>query len=991
MTGDATPRFAERSVYTIAAGVPFLDVLAAGIRSRVGDAPEALPAVRVLLPTRRSCRALIEAFLRGSGGRPLLLPRISPIGDVDEDEIAFADEGDDADAADVSIPPAIPSLRRQLLLARLIQAVPGSSRSPDQAVRLAGELARFVDHVHTECLDFRRLVELVPAELAQHWQITLGFLDTLAQAWPRVLAAEGCIDAADRRNRLLAARAAAWRASPPATMVVAAGSTGSIPATAALLEVVSRLPAGAVVLPGLDLDAGDETWEALEPTHPQYGMARLLQRIGIHRQQVRIWRSPGQAMASTGRTSLINRALRPAATADRWRSEPPVAADALAGVKLIEAPGPDEETRAIALILRQALETEGQTAALVTPDRGLARRLAMELERWGILVDDSAGQPLAQTPPVSFLRLIAEAVLEALTPVPLLAMLKHPLAGGGLHPAAFRAMVRRLETTALRGPRPAPGLAGLAAAAGTGDGGELETLIGRVGSALAPLLRACAADVICLDALLAAHIQSAESLAATTDAPGSARLWAGEAGEAAAGFVAELIESGADFRPFPPRFYLSLLDALLVGRVVRPRYGRHPRLFVWGPLEARLQQANVMVLGGLNENSWPPAVEPSPWMSRPMMKDFGLPVPERRVGLSAHDFTQAFSAPQVWLTRSLRAEGTPTVESRWLLRLRTLIQGSLGERQLLAGEPILQWQRLLDVPERLVSVPPPAPTPPVAARPRKLSVTQIELWMRDPYSVYARHVLRLRALDPLDADPGAAEYGAFIHDAIDLFLKDTAGELGNDAYDRLLAAGRKVLGSDIERPGINAFWWPRFERIAAWFVSEERQRRTHLQKVFSEQTGHLTLDGPAGPFELSARADRIDLLADGTLAVVDYKTGGIPSSREVAAGYAPQLPLEAAIAAAGGFSGVPRAPVSVLEYWRLKGGEPPGERKAMGDNPQALADQSIAGLCTLVAAFDREETPYAARPRPALAPRYSDYEHLARVKEWSAGGGEEGE
>lgn len=1017
--GRQTPR-----VLNIAAGTPFVDALAAGIVADLATDPAALSAVRVLVPSRRSARALTDAFLRQSGGRAMLLPRISPIGDIDEEELALHDPGEQSSGLSVglSLPPPIPALRRQLLLTRLILAFGRKAASADQAARLAAELARLLDQIHTEGLDFRRLGELVPERFAQHWELTLDFLAIVVEHWPRVLAEEGCLDPADHRNRLIKAQAQAWREAPPATPVFGAGSTGSIPATAELLVTVSRLPHGAVVLPGLDQDADDETWDALEPSHPQYGMARLLDRLGVHRHHVPPWPTPAPAVCRVERSTMINRALRPAATADQWREGAAVSAAAMVGISRVDAPGPEEEARAIALVMRAAMETKGKTAALVTPDRNLARRVAAELQRWNLVVDDSGGQPLAQTQPGAFLRLVARAVAEDLAPVPLLAMLKHPLAAGGQRPGSFRNLVRQLERLVLRGPRPQPGVSGVAAALAGAEAEaaehmmpaqekesrwrRLSRLVTELDAATAPLAALFRAGRVPLGALIAAHVSLAERLAGSHEETGADRLWRGDAGEAAATFVAELSEAADALPPIAAGAYPAFLDALLVGRVVRPRYGAHPRLAIWGLLEARLQRADVMILGSLNEGTWPPKIDGSPWMSRPMMTEFGLPVPERRIGQSAHDFTQAFAAPEVVLTRARRVEGTPTVESRWLLRLANLIRGTGSSRFdgvpapnvddteplcLDGAEPWLDWQRMLDATMAASPAEPPAPCPPVAARPRQLSVTQIEQWMRDPYSIYALHVLKLRPLDPLDADPGAADYGSFVHRALDLFLKDTQGMLPTDGLDRLLAAGRLALGNHFERPGVRAFWWPRFVRIAHWFLAMERERRADIRRIVSEVRGRLVFEAPAGPFALTANADRIDLMSDGTLAIVDYKTGTPPTKKEVAGGFAPQLPLEAAMAAAGCFESVDGAPIGALEYWQLTGGEPAGKCSVAGDHPQQLADTALSGLQQLVAVFDQPETCYPARPRPSAAPRFSDYEHLARVREWSAVGHDGGD
>jgi len=994
---------AQPAVYTIPAGVSFVDAFAAGLRELLGEAPEALAAARILLPTRRACRSLTLAFVRQAGGRPLLLPRMTPLGDLDEDEVSFDEMTAMLGAAGAEIPPAIPALRRQLLLARHVVRVMGSARTtPAQAAQLAGELGRLFDQIHTERLDIAGLDGLVPDDLARHWQVTLEFLRPIATQWQETLRAEGCIDPADRRRRLLEAQAAAWRMSPPTTPVIAAGSTGSLPATADLMAVIAGLPQGAVVLPGLDTASDAATWKAIDveaddpafasaQAHPQFGLAHLLRRLGVERASVRPWPAPGVADPLPARADLLARALAPASCPP---AAPIEAADAraFAGVTLVAAASPEEEARTIALLMRGVLEAPDRTAALVTPDRALARRVAVELHRWDIAVDDSGGRPLAETPPAAFLRLIAQAAAEALAPVPLLAVLGHPLAAGGRAPAAFRSAVRALELRALRGLRPAPGIDGLRRAASRKDGANDRVLVivDTIEVALHPLIRLFEQPSVSPAEILAAQIAAAEALAATDQLPGAARLWAGDDGEALAGFAAELAEALRQDQPMPPSEWPELFDVLLAGRAVRPRWGRHPRLAIWGPLEARLQHADVTILGGLNEESWPPRAHPGPWMSRPMLAAFGLPLPERRIGLSAHDFCQGFAAPEVWLTRAARREGAPTVPCRWLLRLQVLLHATAWPQESAArAAPWLHWQRLLDAPGDIAPVSPPAPTPPLTARPRQLSVTQIETWIRDPYAVYARHVLRLRPLEPLDAEPEAADFGTFVHTAINAFLRDPSGadEDAAEACARLQEHGRRAFGDLLERPAVRAFWWPRFQRIARWFVINEASRRDGLLSSFSEIEGRMEITAPGGPFLLTAKADRIDHLLDGSLCVVDYKTGAPPSAKDVETGGAPQLPLEAAIARAGGFPGIPAGvSVSAMEYWHLPGDEAggsccPAAKKAVPDD---LAQNAAERLAALVATFDDPATPYAALPRPHLAPRFSDYAHLARVKEWTA-------
>ena len=963
------------SVFTIPAGVSFLDALARGLVAEEtgGDAAR----VTVLLPNRRACRALGEAMLRASPERALLLPAIQPIGDIVLDE-EF--EADDVSApAALDLPPAIPALRRQLLLAELIRAREGVSGAdePARVAGLASELARLLDQVETERLGFDRLAELVPETLSAHWRTTLEFLGIVTDTWPSVLEEEGAIGPADRRNRLIEARIASWRRDPPDGRVILAGSTGSVPATRNLMAAVAGLPGGAVVLPGLDREPEPAIWDALDASHPQYGLKLVLEDLRIEPSKVALWPGAGPVPVAA-RTRLLSAAMRPAGT-DAPTLDDAARAAAVEGVCRIDCAGAREEAATVALLLRETLETPDRTAALVTPDRDLARRVAAELRRWNVEIDDSGGAALALTPPGAFLLLLARALADRWAPVPLLSLLKHPLSACGMETGVFRGRVRALERAVLRGPRPEPGAEGLKRA--LREHRDLAEWLDGVADALAPLddLAAGRGKSGIAD-LAEAHIAAAERLAATGDTAGAERLWAGEDGVTAAGFMDELRSAARGLAPVNGRGWPDLLDTLMRGRVVRPRHGRHPRLHIWGVLEARLQGADRLILGGLNEGTWPAQPPADPWMSRPMRAAFGLPSHERRIGLSAHDFSQLFAAPEVFLTRAVRVAGTPTVPSRWLLRLDNALGGEAAGLARGAAR-WTGWQAALDRPEAQVQIQAPAPVPPVAARPRQLSVTQVETLIRDPYAIYARHVLGLKALDPIDADPGGAERGRFVHDALDAFLRAFPDALPEDAYGKLMAIGEAALGRMSERPGVIAFWWPRFERVARWFVEHERGRRAGIAKTATELTGRIEFEAPAGPFILTARADRIDVTVDGRAEIVDYKTGAVPSRKDVAAGVAPQLPLEAAILAAGGFEGLDPAPDPDLVYWKLSGGDPPGEEAPVEADPAVIR----AGLERLIGQFDDPAIPYIPQPHADRAPAFSDYEHLERLAEYAPG------
>ena len=973
------------NLYTIPPGEAFVDVLARGLDERYGGDPLALSELLILLPTRRAVRALREAFLRRHDGRPRLLPAMRPLGDVDDDELTF-DLGDDAEA--LALPPAIGDLRRLLLLAQAVARTgvasgDAAAMPAPQAVLLARELAQLLDQLQIEGVPLGALAGLVPDAFAEHWQAVLRFLQVLEDPWQQILTAEDALDPADRRNRLLRALAARWRRRPPAHPVIAAGSTGSIPATAELLAVVAGLPDGAVVLPGLDTEADDALWQAIEPSHPQFGMKLLLTQLEAERGDVAVWPT---AAAPTPRVRLLRETMRPGPTTDGWRALEALPPAAVAGLRRIDCADARAEAGVVALLMRQTLETPGRTAALVTPDRGLARRVAGELKRWGVEVDDSAGTPLATTPPGAFLRLTAELIGEEVPPTTLLAVLKHPLARLGRRRRELAPLVRELDRLALRGPRPAPGFAGLLAAVRQTPGLsaaviELVVELQAAAQAFAGLLTAAQTG---LPALLQAHVDFAECLARDRD--GVCRLWHGDDGEAVMTLIAELMQAAGNLHPIAPTGYAALLTVLMDGRTLRPSWGRHPRLNIWGPLEARMQQADLLILGSLNEGTWPAEVDVDAWLSRPMRAQLGLPAPERRIGLAAHDFVQAAAAADVVLTRADKQQGAPTVPSRWLLRLDQVLAATKLELDTTAADALRGWQRALDAATPPKPTEPPACRPPLAARPRRLSVTRVETWQRDPYQIYARSILKLKALEPLDAAPGAAERGTAVHAALERFVVDFPDALPADAYAHLLRLGEIAFGPWLERPGVRAFWWPRFQRVARWFIDTEPSRRRRQQPLRTEVNGTLELSGPAGGFTLTATADRIDRLADGRLAVIDYKTGTLPKPKEVKDGDAPQLPLEAAMAAAGGFEGIAPAEVGLLSFWHLTGGREPGRVHDLKDPPAALAATALDRLQRLIDAFDDEATPYRSQPRPAAAPRFSDYDHLARVKEWSAGG-----
>lgn len=1017
----ATPR-----LYTIPPSAPFLTTLARAILSGdlplpSGEKPDplTLPLTTIYLPTRRAARALREAFLVESSGKALLLPRIHALGDADEDAaiIFGAEEAGDADGALGAS--AIGALPRRLALMRMILAwgqapAPGATEaeieairwvnSPGQASSLAADLGRLMDFVEGEEIDFSSLDTLVPEDLASHWEATIQFLKIVTEHWPKYLADNGLVSPTSRRN-LLMAQETERLAQGSAHPVIAAGSTGTVPATARLLKTIASLPNGAVVLPGLDVFLDEESWASLpkHPEHPQAAMAELLRKLGIERSDVSTLAGSAPDDAARARLHLISEALRPAETTDRWQryldtgEDLASFADALTGMRLVVAPTAHDEAEAIALILKSTIEEPGKTAALVTPDRMLARRVAARLKDFGLAIDDSAGEPIAHTVPGAFLDLVINAVDKDFAPPELMALLKHPLTRLGRQPAEIRDKARAIERGAFRNIYIGQGLNGITQALEAAQAEPKRRrlkltakehdaalrLVHDLKQAFAPLVKLFAdpGEHSATD-LADAHAEVAEALARETDdAP--AGLWRGDAGEALTVLLTELIEEGAGLS-MQAHEYPSFYRSLLAGQVVRPRAPAHPRLFIWGPLEARLQQPDLVILGSLNEGVWPRPQEAGPWLSRPMREKLGLSSPERRIGLSAHDFAQALGASSVYLTRALKVDGVPTVPSRWLQRLEALVEASDLANEITPEQPWVAWARERDAVSSFDPVKAPEPRPPVEARPRELSVTRIERWIANPYEIFARNILKLEPLQPLGAEPDAAMRGSIVHDVLHQFSKAHAETLPDDIYSALMETADEQFAALGGSTRVEAFWRPHFQRFARWFAATEPARRESITSTHTEVDGARELPGD---FRLKARADRIDVREDGSVAIYDYKTGKPPIPKHVDDLYAPQLPLEAAIAEAGGFTDLGKRNVHALIYIQASGRQDGGEQQRAGKaEAEILAAKSLEDLERLVTHFDDPTTPYEVKRRSASAfanaYRYDEYEHLARVKEW---------
>jgi ATP-dependent helicase/nuclease subunit B len=1040
-------------VFSVPISVPLLrTVIAALIDGRLVDGFEArreplnLARATLYLPTRRAGRLAREIFLDELKTDAAILPRIVALGDIDEDELAFSANTEQfGGVAPLDIPPRLGELERRLTLAHLVAAWAKSPVSaplvvggPASTLALAGDLARLMDDMVTRGVAWETLNRLVPDQFDKYWQHSLEFLRIARKEWPEHLKEIGRIEPAERRDRLIeaeAARLAAHHEGP----VIAAGSTGSMPATAKFLTIVAGLKQGAVVLPGLDTDLDDEAWQTIggvrdaqgrfttQPSsnHPQFAMQGLLDRFGIKRSDVEILGTP----SPLGREVLVSETMRPSTATEQWHdrlARPDVSAKIAGGMTnlaVVEAPNSEMEALAIAVAMREARHL-GKSAALVTPDRALARRVMAALTRWNLEFDDSGGDALMDTASGVFARLAAETAASGLEPPTLLAMLKHPLfrLGGGY--GAWKHAIEVLELALLRGTRPQAGSSGLSrdfdrfraelkklrdnetsslhaaeqrAKLKNNELDQAQALIAALQKALSPLESVSASKPY--DFAELAHRHREALIALCCDHNDVAVVFEESQGSALAAAFDDLLSEGklsglmVQLGDYPEVFQTAFAD-----RMVRRPERANAHLQIYGQLEARLTESDRVILGGLVEGVWPPAPRVDPWLSRPMRHELGLDLPERRIGLSAHDFAQLLGTSDVILTHAAKVGGAPAVASRFLHRLEAVAGQARWDAAKHAGENYVRFAAELDQPDTVEPIEQPAPKPPREVRPLKLSVTAIEDWLRDPYTIYAKYILRLDPLDPVDMPLSAADRGSAIHEALGEFTRTFATALPEQPALALRGIGEKYFAPLMERPEARALWWPRFQRIAAWFGEWELARRDNIDKIVAEIRGEIPihLDNER-TFILSARADRIEQRHDGSFAILDYKTGQPPTGKQVRMGLSPQLTLEAAILREGGFEGIDAgSSVGDLVYVRLSGNNPPGEQRTLelkirnNDTPQApdeAADYALEQLEALIRKFENEDTPYTSLNLSMWSNRYGAYDDLARIKEWSAAGG----
>ena len=936
-------------------------------------APEEFAKIEIYVNTRRMQRRLFSLF---DDGPARLLPRIRLITDLALDPLA----------ADMPLPVA--PLRRRLELSVLLSDL--LDRQPDLAPRsalfdLSDSLAALMDEMQGEGVTPDAISGLDVTDQSGHWVRALKFVQIVQRYFD---VSQEPPDQEARQRLVIERLVARWATKPPTHPIIVAGSTGSRGATALFMRAVAGLPQGAVVLPGFDFEMPDYVWDRFETAltgedHPQFRFAKLLRDLDISHRNVAVWH--GQAKGNA-RNALVSLALRPAPVTDQWQSEGSKLVDlagATKGLTIVVASSPRAEAEAIALRLRQAV-SDGITAALITPDRMLTRQVAAALERWNITPDDSAGQPLPLSPPGRFLRHVADLFGERLTGEALLTLLKHPLTHSGEGGRSTHLLrTRELELQLRRYGPPYPDAESLRSWAARREKIDPDC-IGWIEWLIAALDGVEATGDRDLSSHVASHLQLANLFAAGPDGIGSGGLWDESAGREARRICDTLALHADAGGQLGTRDYAKLFGAVLDTGDVRDRDKGHPQVLFWGTLEARVQSADLVILGSMNEGSWPEAPKPDPWLNRKMRLDAGLLLPERRIGLAAHDFQQAIAGHEVWITRAQRSDAAETVPSRWINRLTNLLGGlkendgpALLKKMKDRGDAWLSMAAQISAPKE-PSAPAlrPSPRPPVAARPKGLSVTQIKTLIRDPYAIYARHILGLNKLDPLTPEPDAPLRGIIVHEILERFVRDGPAPNHPDARAKLLQIATEALDEFCPWPAYRVLWFARLERVIDAFLSDDIARRALATPEKFEERGEISLTGI--DFELRGIADRIDRCANGDVILYDYKTGTPPSQKEQGR-FDLQLLLLAAMTERGAFKGLGKARTEAAVYVGL-GSDPKNIEAPLEEYP---ADKVWAEFHDLIGEWLRPQRGYTARLAHMKRGDGGNYDHLSRFGEWS--------
>jgi len=958
----------SQNIFGSNVGSNFSDDFVDGFIERFNKfSPEYIANIYLFVNTKRLLESIKESFLIRSPG---VLPKIFSITDLRPLAIEY------------QLPELLNLQKEHLDLNELIKkylllspsAVPSSA-----SYELANDLINLRAEMYSEDVSVDKLKTLSKENLSSHWQQSLEFLNIIIEYW---INANRDVPIEAINLEILSILEKKWCTNPPKYPIIIAGSTGSIGITKKFIKLVSKQKKGLVVLPGFDFSQPADVWNSFKKSndfedHPQYRYFELLNDMAIHPKNINNWKN--KRVSLSPRNQLISLALRPAPVTDQWLNEGPKLSDlnaATSGLTLIEAPTTRDEANAIALCIRKAVE-ENKSISLITPDQDLIRQVNAGLGRWNLIPDDVAGKSLSVTPTGVFLRQIIRLIGQEISAENLISLLKNPITNSGNTERGNHInLVRAIELKWRK----------------TQDNNDpiLNFLSKSVEINADPLwLPWIQNNLKKLNNITSATLtEFVEVLVDTSEQFSNGpsgkigRLWHQNSGETTRKILNGLLTSGADTKPMTISEFSTIMNFILNTEKVRETVNAHPLIKFWGTLDARISNTDITILSGINEGTWPNTRNADHWLNRSMRKEAGLLSQERKVGLLAHDFQQGINNQNVIISRSKRVGDTPSIPSRWLNRITNLLKGlgleginHLNEMKI-RGDFWLNLAKVIEEPNQ--PLPPaerPSPIPPVATRPKKLSVTQIETLIRDPYSVYARHVLKLKSLKSLKKQPSALLRGNVMHEIMQNFSEHTKNNHKLINHSELIKISNRIFIKEVPWPATRLIWQTRFEKAIPLFIEAEKLRRQNANPLFFEHPGSTFLSDVG--ITLTAIADRIDKNDSNELLIYDYKSGKPPTIKQLEI-FHKQLLLEALIAENGGFRDIPNTRVASICYISLNNSYPNTEKIITRDEITKIENE----ISQLIDYYKSHNTGFTARLRMEKIDVTSDYDHLSRYGEW---------
>lgn len=826
----------------------FLLNFANGMLSKFGHLGPEIGKVTIILPTKRSCRKLAQTFFHISEKKACFLPRIYPLQDI---ELSYLLEQVFSCNITEDQPNLLEHLRKkiapEMLEMSILQGLCGANGLANHLYSLFYEIQKH---------QLGNIIEKIQHHYSDHLDQIIELLKFIIEALPQKLHKLGLIDKASYVNEISMILAITWEKYPPKYPVIIAGIDGETASDRALLKVVNEMRNGYVVLHNIDKSLPNAEWQEISHEHPQYQLKSLIDLCRVGREEIYSWHN----IVNVKHNDIF---FSKSFSRNFSNCAPPQ------DLTIIETETPQQELQFITQLCVDKLICGNESVLIVTQNELLIEKLTYMLLAHNVIPDCSIGNSALKCDEMIFLQLIMRTIFEHFSPISLLALLKHDLCK-----IAQKEVVQQFEISHLRGINSYKNLQELIAATDE----EIKQILQLILEHSRKLEEIMSQKTTDFGDILSTHLELAERLSANS-------LWQHERGVELRELLLELSRNAHHIGKIAPISYLAIMRDMLSKAKFRTSKTYNPRLIIITPKESQLLCADNVILADLNENSWPQKSSSNIFLNDILMQSLGFENSEIETGRNAAKFYNLLHNKNIYLTRSKTSKNIITTSSRWLLRIKLLLQKIAYHEQ-----PALNLSpEILDI----IELPLTSPTPPVEFRLKSLSVTQVEKLIRNPYDIYASKILRLYELEPINKDPENLDYGNLIHEAIHHFTLHykPPTEPYKFFMDFILQKGRDLF----YKPAIRNVWLPKIEKIARWFIEY------HLDNMSCKLLPETELQAKFGDFTLKARLDRMEVREGNCVTILDYKTGKLPGKKDIADLVSIQLPLEALLAQKNGY------------------------------------------------------------------------------------------